>query len=87
MDDLKHLAPRGELPAATTLVVVHGSHEINLIVRVVAFARRGIDLPATFDFVATLALAAIHSDIAGGTLAVHAAIQPLATIGVSSVSR
>src|SRR5579863_4162037 len=40
LQDLEDFAPRGELPAAAALVEVHRLHELDLLFRVVALARR-----------------------------------------------
>ena len=43
---LQNLAARGKHPATRSLVRIHGLHELDLVRRVVAFARCGIDLAA-----------------------------------------
>ena len=58
---LENFAPRGELAAAFALVVVHGLHEIDFVVGVIALAGRRIDLPAAFDFAAALTRAAFNA--------------------------
>ena len=50
--DLEDFAPSRKLAAAAALVEIHGLHELDLVRRVVALARRRIDLPATLDFAA-----------------------------------
>src|SRR5690242_4542385 len=46
--DFEDLAPGGERPAVEAFVLVHGPHEIDLVVGVVALAGGGVDLPAAF---------------------------------------
>src|SRR5258707_12049751 len=50
LDDFQDLAPGGELAAGFALVVVHGAHEFDFVVGIIAFAGRRVDLPAAFDF-------------------------------------
>src|SRR5690349_5988735 len=50
LDHFQHFAPGGELAPGPALVVVHGAHEFDFVVGIVAFAGRRVDLPAAFDF-------------------------------------
>src|SRR5690606_30190423 len=46
-DHFQNLAACGKHAAAATLVSIESLHELDLVVGVIAFASRGVDLPAT----------------------------------------
>src|SRR5437870_5418779 len=55
---LEHLAPGREGAAVFALVLIHGPHEGDFVVSVIAFTRSRIDLPTAFALVAALLAAA-----------------------------
>src|SRR5262249_48796728 len=52
LEDFKDLAPRGKLPAGLALVVIHGAHEFDFLIGIIALACRRVDLSAAFDLAA-----------------------------------
>ena len=56
-EDLQHFAAGGRSPTAGPLVGVHGVHELDFIIGVVAFARGRVDLASAVDLGATFELA------------------------------
>ena len=61
LQDFEDFAPRGELSSAAAFVKVHGLHELDLFLRVVAFAGGRVDLASAFDLVAAIALSLLLS--------------------------
>jgi hypothetical protein len=84
VDDFEDFAPSRKLPTAHSFVVVHGFHEIDFIARVVAFARRGIDLPTPFHFVSAFSTTAFFARMRCG-VRVSASIDALTSVVVAPI--
>jgi hypothetical protein len=79
MKDLQNLAPGGKGTAVIAFVLIHGFHEDNFFIGIIALAGGGIDLASPLSLVAAvLSLAAFHLDrnILLTTIAVAAVASP-----------
>src|SRR5262249_4412613 len=60
--DFEHLAPGRERPAIVALVLIHGLHELNFVIAVIAFAGGGVDLASAFALLGAAILAGAAVD-------------------------
>lgn len=82
-DDFEDFAPCGEHASAVAFVFVHGAHELDFIVGVVAFAGGGVDFLTSFDLLAPFDAGVVFSGSGASFGVFSAALERSILRGIS----